>query len=425
MSMAGGFLGGARDRLLPASVPFRFFLAASLFQLVAWAVLFIGAADLPGFVGGPGPVLAAVHLATLGVLAMTAVGASYQLLPVATRQPLARVWPARLSFWLLVPGIALLTAGMGWAANGAMLWGAVTTGLGLAVFAVLTGDNLRRAGSLPVVAAHGWLALAALAGLVGLGIVLILDWRLGFLDSHDALARLHMLVAGFGFMGVLVMGFSLILVPMFALSRSLPARPGRVQLGLAAIALLAVTLAPPGGRPALPWAALAAATGAAGVYLWQMRLALRRAMRKRLGLSFALIRASWGLLGLTLILAAVLLVGIPVPNAPALFGFVLLAGWLLTFLTGVLQRIMPFLATMHAADGSGLPPVMSELAGEGPLKLHAACHFAALGGGAAGIVLDAPALVRTAAGLGALGAAAFAVFGVQIALRLRSDTAGP
>ncbi|MCV0429382.1 MAG: hypothetical protein K5905_28375, partial [Roseibium sp.] len=97
MSMPGSFLGGAQDRLLPASIPFRFFLAACLFQVLAWAVLLLAADDLAGYRGGPGLVLAAIHLATLGVLAMTAIGASYQLLPVVTRRPLVRDWPARLS----------------------------------------------------------------------------------------------------------------------------------------------------------------------------------------------------------------------------------------------------------------------------------------------------------------------------------------
>ena len=48
MSMAGGFLGGAKDRLLPASIPFRFFLSASVFHVLAWGMLLFGADDLAG-----------------------------------------------------------------------------------------------------------------------------------------------------------------------------------------------------------------------------------------------------------------------------------------------------------------------------------------------------------------------------------------
>lgn len=418
MTMPGSFLGGAQDRLLPASVPFRFFLAAAGFQVLAWAALFWGADQLAGYRGGPGPVLAAIHLATLGVLAMTAIGASYQLLPVVTRRPLARDWPARLSFWLLLPGIVAMTWGMAGFEPVSMQIGADLATAGLAVFALLTADNLRRSGGIPVVNAHGWLALAALVALVALGSLLIRDFDGGFLADHAGLAQLHMVVAGFGFMGVLAIGLSLVLIPMFVLSRSLPAGPGWAQAALAGLGLGLFALATLWQVPALKWAALACATGAAGCYLWLMRSALTTSMRKRLGLPFVMMRLSWGLLAATLLLAALTLADLGIPNAPALTGFLLVAGWLLTFLTGVLQRIMPFLASMHAAGKSGLPPLLSDLTAEGPLKLHAACHIAALALCSAGILADLTLLVQAGAALGGVGGLAFAVFAVTVATKL-------
>lgn len=416
--MATGFLTGAKDRLLPASVPFRFFIAASVFHVLAWVALIAGADQVPGFVGGTGPVLAAIHLATLGVFAMTAIGASYQLLPVVTRKPLARTWPTHLSFLLFLPGVCILTWGMAVHDTTLMLPGAVLVCLGLAVFAVLTADNLRRAGSVPVVAAHGWVALAALLGLAALGVTLIVDFDAGFLGRHTDLAVLHMVLASYGFMGMLVLGLSLVLVPMFVLSRSLPTRPGWAQLGLGAAGLVLFSAAYGLQSGPLAWLAWALAAGAAGIYAWLMRAALRSSMRRRLGLPFIQIRAGWGLLAASLVLGGLLLIGVPVPNGPSLFGFVLLAGWLLTFLTGVLQRIMPFLASMHAAGKSGLPPLLSELTSEGALKVHMFCHFAALALCAAGIVLDMAIVVRAGAAVGAVGAVSFAVFTVNVALKL-------
>lgn len=418
MSIATGFLKGARDRLLPASVPLRFFLAASLFHVLAWGALFIGAGDVAGFAGGSGPVLAAIHLATLGVLSMTAIGATCQLLPVATLQPLARVWPIRAAFALFAPGVAVLSWGMFDADTTMMQAGAVLAAAGLAVFALLIGDNLRRVGSLPVVTAHAVLAMICLVALTGLGLALVFDFDRAFLDRHADLARLHMVVAGFGFMGVLAIGFSLVLVPMFALSHSLPPRPGWVQLALAAAALSAFALADLAARPLLAPVAAALGLGAAGTYLWQMRETLRKAMRKRLGLAFGLIRVSWGLLAAVLALGLALGLGVPVPNGPALFGFLLVAGWLLTFLTGVLQRILPFLASMHAAGKSGLPPLLSELADERPLRVHAACHVAALVLCGSGIVADYGLAVRVGAAVGAVGALAFMVFVLGVAWQL-------
>ena len=51
---AGAFLGGATSRLLPASIPFRFFGAAVVFHLLAWLALLAGAERVPRFAGGLG-----------------------------------------------------------------------------------------------------------------------------------------------------------------------------------------------------------------------------------------------------------------------------------------------------------------------------------------------------------------------------------
>ncbi len=419
MSMANSFLGGAQDRLLPASIPFRFFLTAAVFHVLAWAVLLLGAEDVALFRGGTGLTLAAIHLVTLGVLAMTAIGASFQLLPVVTRRPLARDWPTRLCFWLMAPGVVTLTLGMALAGPLLMQAGAGLVCFGLLIFLVLTADNLRRASSIPVVSAHGWLALAAMIGVAMLGFLLILDFELGFLDNHTALAMIHMLLGSFGFMGLLVLGLSLVLIPMFALSRSLPQPLGWVQAGLTTLALAGVAGALSYDNVILFWCSLVAGLSAAGCYLWLMRAALESRMRKRLGLSFVLIRTSWAFLILTLALGAAWIADAGIPNTPALTGFILLFGWLLTFLFGILQRIMPFLASMHAAGKSGLPPLLSDLTPEGPLKVHAVCHFSAIAVCGAGIVWDETLLIQGGAALGLVGATAFLAFAAMVTRKLK------
>lgn len=413
-------MGGAKDRLLPASVPFSFFLAAAGFHVLAWGVLFVGAPDLAAFSGGPGPVLSAIHLLTLGVLALTAMGASYQLLPVVTRRPLARVWPTRLSFWIMIPAILVLAYGMGTSDPTMMTVGGGLVIIGLLVFALLTADNLRRAGSMPVIAAHGWGALVALVGFAGLGLLLIVDFDRGVLADRGGLASLHMGLAVFGFMGLLVLGLSQVLIPMFVLSPGLPARVGWAQLALVIVAL---GLFSAGVLLALPIVILAAfvpAGGAVFAHFHLMRTALRTSMRKRLGLSFVMIRMSWRFLGVSLLIALALVLDWPLPNAPALFGFVVLVGWLLTFLTGILQRIMPFLASMHASGLPGGPPLLSSLTADTPLKIHAFCHFAAIALIAAGIVFDVTPAIRLGAAIGLVGALAFAGFTLNVVVQLKA-----
>lgn len=419
MTLAATFLAGAKSRLLPASIPFRFFAAAAAFHVAMWAVLLVAGEHLPGFRGGPGPVLAAVHLLTLGVLTTAAMGAAVQLLPVATRRALAAVWPIKLVFWLTVPGIAAMVLGMFATQMSVLIPSAIATTLGLLVFAALLADNLRRAGSLPVVAAYGWAALASLLLLAALGLALAFDYELGLLSNHPTAALAHMILGGFGFMGLLALGFSHVLVPMFALAAAPPRTLSFAGFGLA---LAGVALGAGGAladsMPVLTGAGLVG-LGAAGMHLWLMREVLQRGMRKRLGLSFILIRAAWAMLPLTLVVGLAALHGLAGPNGPALFGLLLIGGWLLTFLLGVLQRILPFLASMHAPrSAGGAPPLLSELAASRPLQVHALCHGGALLLLAMAIVADAAWLVRIGAGVGLVGALAFAWFTADIVRRV-------
>jgi hypothetical protein len=419
MTLAATFLGGAKSRLLPPSIPLGFFASAAVFHVLLWVALFFGAGQATNFAGGLGPVLSAAHILTLGVLTTTAIGASVQLLPVATRHALAAVWPIKLVFWLTVPGIAALLVGMYWAMIALLIPAAMMTSLGLLLYAGLLADNLRRAGSMAVVAAYGWAALGALVLLIVLGLALSLNYRTGFFSNHAGIALAHMILGGFGFMGLLALGFSYVLVPMFALS-SAPAR-NISAIGFV-LAFLGVGLGTFGALIASPFALAAAGLsglGAAGIHLWQMHCALKAGMRKRLGLSFVLVRCAWVALPVTLLVGLASLAGLAGKNGPTLFGFLLLWGWLLTFLLGILQRILPFLASMHVTkSGRGPPPLMSELAAAAPLKLHALCHGLALILAAIAIIFDTIWLIQLASAVGFIGAVSFALFTFDITRRV-------
>ena len=414
MTLAATFLGGAKSRLLPASVPMRFFAAAAIFHVLVWLALMADASAVTVFRGGPGPTLAAIHLLTLGVLTTTAIGASAQLLPVATRHALAAVWPVKLVFWLTVPGMAALTAGIYAIEITVVIAAAGATSAGLLLFGVLLADNLRRAGSLPVVAAYGWAALAALVLLVLAGLALALNYRIGFLPDHGAVALAHLILGGFGFMGLLALGFSHVLVPMFALAPAPPKRPSFAAFALAMAAIVLGLAGALANSPLVLTLATLIGLAAAGAHLWLMRCVLKAGMRKRLGLSFVLIRAAWLMLPATLLVALAAIHGWAGPNGPTLFGFLLIGGWLLTFLLGVLQRILPFLASMHAVRSSGGMPLLSELAASGPLKLHAACHGAALVLLAVAIAFGTAWLAWIGAAVGLVGALAFAAFTADV-----------
>ncbi|HVS56233.1 MAG TPA: hypothetical protein VHJ55_08240, partial [Casimicrobiaceae bacterium] len=100
------------------------------------------------------------------------------------------------------------------------------------------------------------------------------------------------------------------------------------------------------------------------------------------------------------------------------FGILLIGGWLLTFLVGILQRIMPFLASMHAAPGKRLPPTPSSLTAQRPLEIHFVCHLAALGLLALAVVTGSEKVASAGALVGSVGAAAFAGFFLIVLKRM-------
>ena len=430
--LGGTFLGGAGGRLLPVSVPLRWFGAAAAFHGLAWVALALGASAWPHWHGGLGWPLAALHAVTLGTLVASAIGASLQLLPVATRQPVR--WPrlAGALWWLFVPGLALLLLGMGlarpvWLAAGASVVLAVLLGWG----GLLT-LNLHGASGMPGVRWHGWVALASLALLAFSAAALVLLWSGRPLLDRDSARALHLAAGVFGLMGMLVFGLSTILLPMFALA-SVP--PEREQLvcaaaGSAALLLAATAAFAPAASVAvlaLRGLALAAAGAAFALHCIGMRRVLATGMRRELGRSARLMYIGWGGGALAIALAAATLAldatgaargsGLSATLGP-LFVLAAVGGWLLSFLFAVLQRIVPFLASMHAARGRRRAPTPSALTLDAALAWHERGHGVALVLLAAAVIQrNGPWLLLAAAcGLGA--ALAFAVFYGVLCLRL-------
>jgi hypothetical protein len=234
---------------------------------------------------------------------------------------------------------------------------------------------------------------------------------------------LHLVFAPFGFMGLLALGLASILVPMFALADSPRERDQLASCGLALGGLLLAGTAALGIAPVpLRIAAIALGTLAAALHLRAMHHALRTGMRQELGRSFVLVKIGWAGLAASLALAPALALEWPVPRLPAWFGLAVIGVWLLSFVLGMLQRILPFLAAMHAAGAGRRAPTPSSLTHERALAIHFWCHVTALSGLAGAIALDSAWLATAAAAVGAAGAAAFCWFVAVVLVRLAQKT---
>ncbi len=412
-------LGGATQRLLPEVIPLRFFGVALLCHAAAWAGILIFAEEVSGYRGGAGPVLAVLHLVALGVLLATAMGASFQMLPVAFALPPPPARLCHLAFVLLVTGGAGLISGFALYEPLPMVGGAILLGGAVMLHGLSMTRLVMQAGDDGLLRWHLGAALVAIGCAVVLAIGLSLDVRFGWLDSHPDVARAHLVLAGFGFMGLLVLGFSQILMPMFAVSNPTGDRLAWAAFALAVLAVLGAEAGALADLRALLIAGLVAGLCAALCHIIQMTLMLRKRIRARLGPEFLLIRLSWLFCPLSLGLALAIVLEAGPDTLTPLFGFCLIFGWYLSFLLGVLQRILPFLASMHASrlGAKALSPV--KLASEPCLTVHRWCHIAALALVGAGLILADGWIIRLGALAGLAGALAFLLFGAEVLKRTR------
>jgi len=197
MNFPGAILMGAQTRLLDPTIPYRYFAAALGFHMALWALIAIHPDAIADFSGGSGPALAALHSLTLGVLAMTAMGASFQMLPVSTGVALRSPGAARIASWFFIPGTAVLVWGMAAGQHTAMAAGGFAAAIGLGFFIVLIAEVLWRARGFEAISRFGLTALAALLIAVALGLVLIIDDEHAILDDRMRIATVHLIVGGF------------------------------------------------------------------------------------------------------------------------------------------------------------------------------------------------------------------------------------
>lgn len=416
---AGIDVASAHHRLLPETIPLRFFGTAALAQAVAWIALVIVADAIPLYQGGPGPVAAAFHLLTVGVLLTTAMGASLQMLPVALGRAAPRAGLCHAVYALLGLGGITLVAGFASSAVLVIAAGAAALALSVAIYGAAIVAILRGASSLRLVRIHVWMALACLGVGVLLALLLAIDYSAPILPDHRATALIHMALVVYGFLGLLALGLSQILIPMFAITEPVAGRIPAAALGLAVAGLTVAVAGLLAGEAALVVAAVALGLAALGCHGAHVERMLTRRMRRRLGGEFQLIRFSWLMLAAALLVAGGLALDLVPDTAPALLGFLTLFGWLLSLVIGVQQRILPFLGSMHVLRTGARPVAPTKLADERCLRIHRWCHFLAVGLVAAGILFAAPAIIRLGGCAGFVGALAYGLFAITVFQRAR------
>ena len=364
--LAGPGSGTAARTGLPLAVPLPFLLtgvaAAGLFgALLPWV--------LPDAVLSPlqPHVLAVVHIATLGWLTMTIMGASLQLVPVMIGAPLRLARLIRWQFPLYVTGVTLLVTGFWLAWPTLIAAGGSLVVLAVAHYALVLGATLLRAPSRPLTAHFLIAALAYFCLVVGLGLTAALNLQFGFLGAIVLrLLLVHVLLGVVAWLCCTLIGVSYTLARMFALAHGHDDRLGRWVLMLLNGGILGLALG-----LALNWAALkvlggSMLTGAVWLFASDYVRLLRARRRKPLDITQR--HAIAAVIALAVVIPAGALAttfgrGVP-PAALAALGLVALVGAIGQSIIGYLYKIVPFLvwnARYAPLAGRRKVPLMRDL----------------------------------------------------------------
>jgi hypothetical protein len=376
--------GLSYDQGPPFGAPLRFFLVAPMFLLLACVVgLFMP--EWQNTRWSPAS-LALTHLITLGYLAMVMLGSLLQMLPVVLGTPVPAV---RLVGWL---GLIGLTAGTPSLALGFLLgeplWlyaGMLLLGSGFVPFSVAIVVSL-----IKTLAPHvAWpIRQAILALLITLGLGIALAGGFIGLWPITAIAELTALHAAWGLIGwilILVIGVAYQVVPMLQITPLYPAWVTRwlswlILLGLLLFSSLAQVDAMPNGSLL---GALLLCAGSIAFAVATLHLQFRR-RRKLADITLDFWRLGMG----CLILAALLfpfLRWLPENWAAAAeisFGIAFLLGFAASVVSGMLYKIVPFLAWFHLKTQTGAKvgsiPNMKQMIPENLARIHFQLHLASL-----------------------------------------------
>ncbi len=370
----------------PISVPFRFFVTAPLFAVLASIVMLWHGEGV--FLSRWSPAtLATVHLLTLGMMTMVMTGAMIQILPVLAGVAVPRPkLVAAIVHSALVLGTLLFAGGFLFAQPLLLKIAVTILGAGLTVFLVVTcGVLLRTPNPTPTVVAIG-LATVAFGVTLLFGVTLGASRAWGIALPSMSLRDLHPGWGLIGWTGLLVAGVAYQVVPMFQIT---PNYPRWLMRGFAAsvfagLALLTIAQWQTDGT-GWQWLSLICIGLLASAYILFAGVTIYVQQKRRRRLPDQTLEF-WRLGMICMALAALLWVSqrfavLTFPQADVLLGVLAIFGAAMSFIRGMLCKIVPFLAWFHLQSSMGIGgtlPNMKSMLPEKAQRLQLRLHQAAL-----------------------------------------------
>ncbi|KFB67959.1 hypothetical protein [Candidatus Accumulibacter vicinus] len=372
------------DQAPPFAAPFRFFLTAPLFALLAGMLLLWSGPELFASRWTPAA-LALTHLISAGFMLQVMLGAMIQILPVVAGANIAKpLLLATLVHAAMTPGVLLLAAGFLTSEPLAFRLAALLLGSGAALFLGAAGHALYRVASSNPIIRGLKLALPGLGMTVGLGMLLAMALAGSFEVPLLQLTSIHFAWGFVGWSIILLASIAFVVVPMFQITPPYPTWFANRFAG-SLLALLCLWSIADG----IGWAWLAVlladamllTVAALAVLTLQVQSRSKRAR-------FDATQHYWRLAMLCTLASCVLSLAanhLPLLTEhqewPLLCGVLALFGGGLSVMIGMLYKIVPFLVWLHLqnlGDGRVLAPNMNKVIAMRQIDRQMYAHFLAL-----------------------------------------------
>lgn len=338
------------DQAPPISVPYRFFLAAPWFGVLAGLLLSWFGADALSSRWTP-EVLALTHLIALGFMLQAMCGALFQFIAVAVG---ANVWRPKLVANIVQPlllvATLLLVAGLLWGRPDWLSAAVPLLLLGIGGFVVVVAMALWRT---PATGTTLWAMRLAIGGLVItalLGGLLAETLARGIPLPLVELANVHLAwgLGGWGMM--LLVGVSYQVVPMFQLTRAYPVWFARwfgpVLLAMLLVWSLRIMLDREGWTLAAGLPLLVILSGYGGITLW-LQYTRRRKVHDATSMYFRVAMLSLLAFSALAILSLLRPEVDADPRTALWLGILAFSGVFVSGITGMIYKIVPFLNWLH------------------------------------------------------------------------------
>ena len=334
----------------PFSVPARFLVSAPLFGLIAALVLLWYGPEMISHRWTP-EILAVTHFLTLGFLAMSMLGAMMQLMPVL----MGMVIPRAVLFSSIIHTplfLGSLSLGLAWLLqiNQLFFVAMVLLGFSFSAFIVVALDRLLRSVNRHVTRDMMMLALLALLITTCLGIYLSMGHSVQTFPLARQLTDLHLSWGLFGWVLLLIMAVAYQVIPMFQITDEYPVLHQRWMGWSVFTALLGLSLTylmplvSPMQTIRLFFTILLAACLLifALTTLWVLHKR-RRQLADTTMRFWQLAMISLLLLSLSWLIPTLMNVDLPV----FLLGVLMIHGFAMTTINGMMYKIMPFIIWLH------------------------------------------------------------------------------